>query len=124
MSRRRLPRPSPRRLSVALTLLGLLAGLAILLLPVETTFDDDPLFRLEPFSPALASAVTDVDCGVPVSNFGRRSQGLNLSDLALANACREAAGRRAATAVAAVGVIGLLGLIGITGSPDRKVAAA
>ena len=124
MSRRRLPRPSPRRLSVALTLLGLVAGLAILLLPVEVTIDDDPLFRLEPFSPALASAVTDVDCGVPVSNFGRRSEGLNLSGLALANACRDAAGRRAVTAVAAVGVIGLLGFIGFTGSPDRKVAAA
>ena len=124
MSRRRLPRPSPRTLSVTLALLGLLAALAILFLPVEASFDDDPLLRLEPFSPALAAAVTDVDCGVPVSNFGRRSEGLNLSDLALANACRNAAGRRAATAVAAAGVIGLLGLIVLTGSPDRKVAAA
>ncbi|HEV2759667.1 MAG TPA: hypothetical protein VGV86_08895 [Acidimicrobiales bacterium] len=124
MSRRRLPRPSPRRLSVALALLGLLAALAILVMPIEASFDDDPLLRLEPFSPALASAVTDVDCGVPVSNFGRRSEGLNLSDLALANACRNAAGRRAATAVAAASVVGLLGLIALTGSPDRKVAAA
>ena len=124
MSRRRLPRPSARRLSAALAVLGLVGAVAILLVPVAATFDDDPLLRLEPFSPALASAVTAVDCGVPVSNFGRRSEGLNLSDLALANACRNAAGRRAATAVAAASVVGLLGLIGLTGSPDRKVAAA
>ena len=124
MRRPRLPRPSPRRLSAALCLLGLLVGLAFVVMPVDAAFADDPLLRLEPFSPGLALAATDVDCGVPLSNFARRSEGLSLSGLASADACREAAGRRVATAVAAAAVIGLLGLIGLTGSPDRKAAAA
>jgi len=124
MRRPRLPRPSPRRLSGAVCLLGLLAGLAFLVVPLDAAFADDPLLRLEPFSPGLALAATDVDCGVPLNNFALRSEGLSLSGLASADACREAAGRRAATAVAAAAVIGLLGLIGLTGSPDRKVAAA
>ena len=124
MSRRRFPRPSPRRLSAAVTVLGLLAALAFVLVPVEVRLDNDPLLRLEPFSPALASAVTEVDCGVPVRNIGRRSEGLDLSDLASADACREAAGQRAATAVGAVAVIGLLGLVTRAGSSERKVAVA
>ena len=94
------------------------------LVPVEVRLDNDPLLRLEPFSPALASAVTEVDCGVPVRNIGRRSEGLDLSDLASADACREAAGQRAATAVGAVAVIGLLGLVTRAGSSERKVAVA
>ena len=124
MRRLRRARPSPRRLSAALPVLGLLAGLAILVVPVEAAFRDDPLLRLEPFSPGLASAVTDVDCGVPLSNLARRAEGLSLYALASADACRKAAGRRAATAVAAAAVVGLLGLIGLAGSSERKVAVA
>lgn len=107
-----------------MSLLGLVAALSFLVVPVDAAFADDPLLRLEPFSPGLASAATDVDCGVPLSNFARRSEGLSLAGLASADACREAAGRRVATAVAAAAVVGLLGVIGLTGSPDRKVAAA
>lgn len=117
-------RPSPRRFSAALALLGLLAGLAFLVVPVEAAFGDDPLLRLQPFSPALASRATNVDCGAPVSNFGRHSQGLSLYDLALDDACRAAAGRRATAAVAAAAVIGLLGLIGLAGAHDGRMATA
>ncbi|MGI8810875.1 MAG: hypothetical protein ACR2KK_24160 [Acidimicrobiales bacterium] len=124
MRRPRLPRPSPRRLSAALAVLGLVAGIAFLVVPVEAAFGDDPLLRLEPFSPGLASGATDVDCGRPVSNFGRRAEGLSLYDLAFADACREAASRRAATAVASASVIGLLGLLGVAGTRDRDMARA
>ncbi len=116
------PRPSARRLSAALAVLGLLAGLACLIVPVETAFADHPLMRFEPFSPALAGAITDVDCGVPVSNFGRRSEGLSLYDLALDHACRTAASRRAATAAAAISMIAVLGLIAVAGPRSRQMA--
>jgi len=89
--------PSSRRLSAALAVLGLLAGLAILVLPVEAAFDDHPILALQPFSPGLAGAVTEVDCGVAVGNLGRRADGLSLYNLALDDACRVAASRRAFT---------------------------
>jgi hypothetical protein len=117
------PRPSPRRLSVALTVLGTLAGLAFLLLPMEATLDDDPLLRLVPFSPALGQTVERVDCGAPVSNFGRSSADLSLASLARDGVCRDAAAKRAATAVAAMAVIGLLGLITLAGARNHQQPA-
>jgi hypothetical protein len=124
MSRFRRPRPSPRQLSGALAVLGLVAGLAILLVPVNAAFGDDPLLRLQPFSANLESPATDVDCGRPVSVFGRRSAGLSLYDLAYDDACHSAASRRAATAVAAVSLIGVLGLITRAGARARTTAVA
>ncbi len=124
MRRPRLPRPSPRRLSGALAVLGLVAGLAFVLLPVQAAVDDDPLLRLAPFSPALTQGASAVDCGAPVSNFGRRSEGLSLHQLAVDHVCRAAASRRAATAVAATFAIGVLGMITLTGSRTGRSAAA
>jgi len=118
------PRPSPRRLSFALAVLGMMAGLAFLLLPMEATLDDDPLLRLVPFSPALGQAVTRVDCGAPVSNFGRTSDDLSIASLARDGVCRDAAAKRAATAIAAMAVIGLLGLITLAGARDRQAVVA
>lgn len=123
MRRLRGLRPSPSRLSAALAVLGVLACVACLVVPVEAAFGDDPLFRLEPFSPALAQAVTTVDCGAPVSNLGRRSEGVSLYGLALDGACREAAVKRAATGVAAGAMIGVLGLIGFAGARSREAVA-
>lgn len=118
------PRPSPRRLSAALAILGLLAGLAFLVLPVDAALDDDPLLGLVPFSPALGQAVARVDCGSPVTNFGRRSPDLSLVSLARDGVCRDAAAKRAATAVAASAVIALLGLIALAGTRDRQAVVA
>jgi hypothetical protein len=118
------PRPSARRLSAVLAILGLLAGLAFLVLPMDAALDDDPLLGLVPFSPALGQAVARVDCGAPVSNFGRRSDDLSLVSLARDGVCRHAATKRAATAVAATAVIGLLGLIGVAGTRDRQAVVA
>jgi len=103
--------------------LGVLAGLAFLVVPVEAAFADHPLFRLQPFSPTLTNAITDVDCGVPVGNFRRSADGLSLYSLARDDACREASSRRVATAVAAGAVVGLLGLIGLTGTATRQGVA-
>ncbi len=116
--------PSARRLGATLIVLGLVAGMAFLLVPVETAFGDDPLLRLQPFSPGLAAGATVVDCGRPMSNLGRHSDGLSLYDLARDDACRHAASRRAATAVAAVSMIGVLGLITFAGSGSKSAASA
>ena len=118
------PHPSPRRLSAALAVLGLLAGLAFLVLPVDAALDDDPLLGLVPFSPALGQAIARVDCGAPVSNFARRSDDLSLASLARDGVCRDAAAKRAATAVAATAVIGLLGLITLAAARDRQPVVA
>lgn len=118
------PRPTPRRLSATLAVLGVLAGLASLLVPVEADLGEEPLLRLAPFSPALAEVATQVDCGSPVSSLGRRSGDLSLYALARDGACRDAATRRVATAVAATAVIGLLGLIGLSAARNRDLVGA
>ena len=117
----RLPRPSPRRLGASLTVLGLVAGIAILLVPVDAAFADDPLLRYGRFA-GSEPAVTDIECGAPVSNLLRRSDEPGFYGVARDGACREAASRRAATAVAAGGVIALLGLIGVTAATERARA--
>ena len=124
MRRPRIPRPSARQLSAAAAVLGVLAGLAVVVLPVRAAFGDDPLLRLQPFSAsALDQAVTEVDCGAAVDNLGRRSEGVSLYGLARDGACREAASRRVATALAAMAVIGLLGLVSLAGNRTPDVAA-
>ena len=118
-----MPRPSPQRLSAAFAVLGALAAVAVLVLPVRAAFGDDPLLRLQPFSPGLDRAATEVDCGAAFGNLGRRSDGLSLYGLARDDACREEASRRVATAVAAVAVTGALGLLILAGMRAREAAA-
>jgi len=96
-----------------LVVLGVLAGIAILVVHVDTAFADDPLLRYGRFDGAEAG-VTDIDCGAPVSNLLRHSEGLSLYGLAKDDACRDAASRRAATAVAAGGLVAVLGLVALT----------
>lgn len=116
MTRLRRPLPSRRRLSAALAILGVAAGLAFLVVPVDAGLTGDPLLRFQPFSPGLASAATSVNCGVPVGNLGRRASGLSIYELARSDACRDAASRRLATALAVASVVGVLGLIGLAGA--------
>lgn len=117
----RLPRPSPRRLGAALAVLGVVAGVAFLVVPVDAAFADDPLLRYGRFG-GSEPTVTDIACGAPVTNLLRRSDGLSFYGLARDDACREAASRRAATAVAAGGLVTVLGLIGLTPAVGRAQA--
>jgi len=103
-------------------LLGVLAAIAFLVVPVNAAFADDPLLRYGHLVGAQPSAATDVDCGVPVSNLLRRSDGPGLYDLARTDACREAASRRAATAVAAGGLATVLGLFAVTAATGKTRA--
>lgn len=117
----RVPRPSPHRLGAAVTLLGLMAGVAILVVPVDAAFADDPLLRYGRFAGSEPSA-TDIECGAPVTNLLRRSADPGFYSAARDGACRDAASRRAATALAATGVIGVLGLIRVTSAAERARA--
>jgi hypothetical protein len=119
----RAPRPTPRRLLAALSVLGLLGALAFLVVPLEVTFGDDPLLRLHPFSPALEQVATEADCGSPVTNLGRRSDELSLAGVARDEACRDGAILRAASAVATTAVIGVLGLVTLAGARSREAVA-
>jgi hypothetical protein len=103
--------------------LGVVAALAVLVLPVRAAFGDDPLLRFQPFSPGLDQVVTGVDCGGVVGNLGRRSGGVSLYDVARDDACREAASKRAATAVATVAVVGLLAALGLAATRDSELLA-
>lgn len=119
-----LPRPSPRRLSAALALLGILAGVAFLVVPVDAAFSGDPLLRLQALGSGSTAGATDVDCGAPLANLGHRGDGLSLYTLARDRACRNASSRRTAAAVAVVGVVGVLGAIGLAGTTRLTPVAA
>ena len=114
----RVPRPSPRRLGAAVTLVGLMAGVAILVVPVDAAFADDPLLRYGRFG-GSEPTVTDIECGSPVTNLLRRSDDPGFSSVARDGACRDAASRRAATALAATGVTGVLRRIRVTSAGER-----
>ncbi len=120
--RPRLPRPTPRRLGAAFPVLGVLAAVSVLVLPVRAAFGDDPLLRLQPFSPGMDRVATEVDCGAALGNLGRRSDGLSLYGLARDGACREEASKRVATAVAVVAVVGMLGLLTLAGNRTPELA--
>jgi hypothetical protein len=115
---------TPRRLGVAVVVLGLLAAVSFLVLPVEASVGGDPLLRLRAFGAGPAQLADEVRCGSPLGSLSRRSDGLSLYVLAADRACRHASSRRAAAAVAAAAVIGLLGVIGLTGVGNRRVVTA
>lgn len=113
----RLPRPSPRRLGAAVVALGLLGALSFLVVPVRASVAGDPLLRLRVFGDATAAApAAAVRCGAPLTNLSRRSEGLSLYVLATDRACRNAASRRTAAAVAAGAVVAVLGAIALSGA--------
>ena len=112
----------PRRFGAVLALLGFVVAAACLTLPVKAAFADDPLLRLQTFGSASALPAK-VSCGTPLSNLGRRGDGLTLYSVALDHACRNAAARRIAVAAAAGGVIAILGAIALAGARERRVAA-
>ncbi len=101
-----------------MAILGLVAAAAFLVVPVEAAFADDPLLRYGRFAGSDA-ATTEIECGAPVSNLLRRSDGLSFYGVARDDACRQAASRRAATAMAAGGMVTVLGLIGATAAAGR-----
>jgi hypothetical protein len=117
---------SRRRLGTALVVFGVIAGVAIVVAPVKATYAGDPLLRLQAFGSGSPppSANPAADCGSPLANLSRSSDGLSLSTLAEDHACRNAASRRLATAVATAGVIGLLGAVSLAAAARSRAVPA
>lgn len=110
----------PRRLSASIAVLGVVSAAAVLLVPVTAALGDDPLLRLRSFGQQPAQ--TEVDCGSALRGL-RASGGVTLYDLARDSACRDAASRRVAIAVAVAAVLVLTGFLGIAVSSGRASSA-
>jgi hypothetical protein len=101
----------------------MIAGLALLVVPVRASFGADPLLRLEPAGTGLPGPTIDVSCGTPLASVRRTGGGLSLYGLAKDAACHRAASRRVATAAAVAAVLGLVGLLGLTRARTRTAGA-
>jgi len=99
--------------------MGVLAAAAFLVVPVDAAFAADPLLRYARFG-APEPTVTDIRCGAPVSNLLRRSDGVSLYGLARDDACRAAASRRVATALAAGALIAVFGTLTVAGTTAKE----
>jgi hypothetical protein len=91
--------------------LGLLAVVVLMLKPVEASFGDDPLLRLQSFDRPLGSVATRVDCGTVTSSLGRRSPAASVYSIARDDACHRAGYRRLVAAVGAASVVVVLTLV-------------
>lgn len=92
---------------------GLAVAAIFILVPVGTSFGDDPLLRLRQFDPELSPPDTTALCGSPLRAVRIRSDGATLYELARDRACQDAAQRRLLVAVASGSAIVMLGLVGM-----------
>ena len=106
------------RLSALVAVLGVVIGVAFLVLPVDAKVDSDPLLRLRTFDSAPA-ATSSVECGTALGDAPGGSGGASLFDLARDHACRDASLRRTLTAGAAGAVVALSGLLAMAAASSR-----
>lgn len=95
---------------MGIAVLGLLSSFAMLLVPVNAAFGDDPLLRLR--SVGGPAPDVEVDCGNAIGSLDG-SGGVTLYDLARDSACRSAASRRVAIAVAVGALLVLTGSLAL-----------
>jgi len=103
-------------------LLGLVSAVAVVFLPVEVRFGDDPLLRLRAFDSTAGGPATEVECGSAVAGLRGGSDAVTLYGIARDRACRDASAKRVLTAVAAGAVVVLLGCQGWAASAARAQA--
>lgn len=96
--------------------MGVLSAVAVVFVPVEAAFGDDPILRLRAFDTTAGGPATTVDCGSAVEGLRGGSDAVTLYGIARDRACRDASARRVATAVAAGAIVVLLGCQGIAAS--------
>lgn len=118
--------PRPRSLCALAATLGLLGVVLLLAKPVEASFADDPLLRLQGFDRAPGALATRVDCGSVPASLGSTSPA-TLYTLARDDACQREGRRRLVTALAAGALTVLISLVvavrtsrpqeGLTGLP-------
>lgn len=91
-----------------------------MLLPVSTDFREHPLLRLRELDPELSPPEPVAHCGSAVAASRQRSATVALFNVARAQACREAGGRRILVAVAAGGLIFTVGLVGVAAARQPR----
>jgi hypothetical protein len=101
---------------------GVLSAVAVVFLPVEAAFGDDPILRLRRFDTTAGGPATEVECGSALQGLRGGSDGVTLYGIARDRACREASTERVLTAVAAGFVVVLLGSLALV--PSSRLAEA
>ena len=105
-----------RQLRAAAVVLGVLSAVAVVLVPVNVTFAEDPILRLRSFDTASGGPATKVACGSALSGLRPGSDAVTLYGIARDRACRDASEKRALTALAAGAIVVLLGCLGLAAS--------
>lgn len=101
-----------------------MVALVVMFLPVDASFADDPLLRLQGFGRQAGPAPTTADCGSALSNLGTPSGGGTLYEVARDRACHEASKRRAAIAFAGGLVLVVIGVAGVVRAEQLDAASA
>ena len=91
-------------------------------LPVDASFADDPLLRLQGFGRQAGPAPTTADCGSVLANLGNPSGGGTLYEVARDRACHDVSKRRAALAFATGLVFVVVGVAVVTTSGADQTA--
>lgn len=113
------PLAVPPAVARALCVAGAALAFLLLAIPVRATITGDPLLRLRLLDPELAPLRADVSCGQPLGALDARAGGPTFTEVARADACRDAAQRRVAVAVAVGGLLVVAGLVGLHGGRPR-----
>jgi hypothetical protein len=100
-----------RRLCRWVAGVGLVAVAVLLLKPVDASFGDDPLLRLQAFDRPLGSMATKVDCGSVFNSLGESSAAVTIYTIARDQACHREGWRRLIAAIAAASAVVVLTLL-------------
>ncbi len=101
---------------------GVLSAVAVVFLPVEAAFGDDPILRLRRFDTTAGGPATEVECGSALQGLRPGSDAVTLYGIARDRACRDASAKRVLTAVATVSVLALLGSLALV--PSSRLSEA
>ncbi|MDP8936270.1 MAG: hypothetical protein M3O23_00685 [Actinomycetota bacterium] len=119
---RRLRPPGRRPLSAAAVVLGVVSAVAVVFLPVDVRFGDDPILRLRTFDTTAGGPATEVECGTALDGLRGASDAVTVYGIARDRACRDASAKRVLTAVAAGFIVVLLGCQGLAASGRAREA--
>jgi len=108
---------------VVAVVLGVLSAVAVVFLPVEAAFGDDPILRLRSFDAASGGPATTVGCGSALTGLQGGADTVTLYGIARDRACRDASTRRVLIAVAAGAIVVLLGSQSLAASSSRVEGA-
>lgn len=102
---------------------GVVSAAAVVFLPVDVRFGDDPILRLRTFDTTAGGPATAVECGSALEGLRGGSDAVTLYGIARDRACRDASAKRVLTAVAAAAIVVLLGCQGRAASARARAGA-